>query len=166
MEGSLPKLKFYMNFTMKTLILFFIIVITSLNLVKGQINVSSNGTVGIGTLTSSSNFLQVTGILNYNGLSVSTPPNNSGSTYGIFSKITEYTNSTTTAIKYYIPETVQNAIIYIYDMNGKQLKSYTISMRGNNLIIINGSEFNPGMYLYTLIADSKEIDTKRMILTE
>lgn len=72
----------------------------------------------------------------------------------------------TTTIAFYIPETVQNAIIYIYDMNGKQIKSYPISNHGSDSLTINGFEFKPGMYLYTLIADGKEIDTKRMILTE
>jgi hypothetical protein len=32
--------------------------------------------------------------------------------------------------------------------------------------IISGSEFSAGIYLYALIADGKEIDMKRMILTE
>jgi hypothetical protein len=31
---------------------------------------------------------------------------------------------------------------------------------------IQGSEFQAGMYLYSLIADGKEVDTKRMILTK
>jgi len=30
----------------------------------------------------------------------------------------------------------------------------------------NGGELQPGMYLYSLIIDGKEMDTKRMILTE
>jgi len=51
-------------------------------------------------------------------------------------------------------------------MNGIQLKNYIISERGKKNIIINGSEFNAGMYLYALINDNKVIDTKRMILTK
>ncbi|MEI6556575.1 MAG: tail fiber domain-containing protein [Paludibacter sp.] len=71
-----------------------------------------------------------------------------------------------TTIGFYLPESITNATIYVYDMNGVQLKSYNITERGKKNIIINGSEFNAGMYLYALIADGKVIDTKRMILTK
>ena len=37
---------------------------------------------------------------------------------------------------------------------------------GKGNVIVPGSEFNAGMYLYALIADGKVIDTKRMILTK
>jgi len=51
-------------------------------------------------------------------------------------------------------------------MNGVQLKSYPATERGKGNVIIQGSELIAGMYLYTLIADGKVIDTKRMILTK
>ena len=51
-------------------------------------------------------------------------------------------------------------------MQGLQLKSYVIFTKGKSDITINGNEFQPGMYLYTLIVDGREIGTKRMILTE
>jgi hypothetical protein len=71
-----------------------------------------------------------------------------------------------TTIGFYLPTTVTNANIYVYDMNGIQLKNYSISERGKENLVIQGSEFNAGMYLYALIADGKVIDTKRMILTK
>jgi len=74
--------------------------------------------------------------------------------------------SQTTQIGYYLPDAVQKATLYVYDMNGMQLKTIPINQKGKGSITINGSELRPGMYLYTLIADGKEIDTKRMILTE
>lgn len=74
--------------------------------------------------------------------------------------------NTTTLINFYLPSTVSVACIYIYDMNGVQLKSDPITERGKSNIIIEGSELNAGMYLYALIADGKVIDTKRMILTK
>ena len=74
--------------------------------------------------------------------------------------------SQSTIIGYYLPATVQNATLYIYDMNGIQIKSIPVTSKGNGTITINSYELRPGMYLYTLIADRKEIDTKRMILTE
>jgi len=74
--------------------------------------------------------------------------------------------SNITQIGYYLPDAVQKATLYIYDMNGNQLKVIPINQNGKGYITINGSELHPGMYLYSLIADGKEIDTKRMILTE
>jgi hypothetical protein len=71
-----------------------------------------------------------------------------------------------TTIGYYLPTTITNASIYVYDMNGVQLKSYSITEKGKGTVTIQGSEFNAGMYLYALIADGKVIDTKRMILTK
>jgi len=53
-----------------------------------------------------------------------------------------------------------------YDQQGKQLKQITISERGEGNQTILGSQFTPGIYLYALLADGKEIDVKRMILTE
>jgi hypothetical protein len=65
-----------------------------------------------------------------------------------------------------VPNNIADANIYVYDMNGTQLKNYSISQRGKGNVIINGSELSAGMYLYALIADGKVIDTKRMILTK
>jgi len=72
----------------------------------------------------------------------------------------------TTKIGYYLPSTTNQAVLYIYNMNGNQIKSISIAQKGNGSITINGSELQPGMYIYTLVADGKEVDTKRMILTQ
>ena len=71
-----------------------------------------------------------------------------------------------TVIEYSLPETVETANIYIYDMNGKQIQQITLTERGNSSVTISGGELNAGMYLYSLIADGQVIDTKRMILTK
>ncbi len=71
-----------------------------------------------------------------------------------------------TKIGYYLPNSIISANIFVYDMNGEQLKNYIITERGEGFTTIQGSEFNAGMYLYALIADGKVIDTKRMILTK
>ncbi len=74
--------------------------------------------------------------------------------------------SVSTTINFYIPQSTQKAAIYIYDMQGQQKKAYTIISKEKSSVIINGSELQAGMYLYTLIVDGKEIDTKKMILTQ
>lgn len=74
--------------------------------------------------------------------------------------------SNNTEIKYSLPQTVNTAYLCIYDLQGRQLKQITLSKRGNNSEIITGSEFTPGIYLYTLIVDGQPTDVKKMILTE
>lgn len=71
-----------------------------------------------------------------------------------------------TTIKCVIPNSVQNAVLYIYDMNGHQIDSRTIGGRGNASLTIEGSSLEAGMYLYSLITDGTVVDTKRMILTK
>lgn len=71
-----------------------------------------------------------------------------------------------TIISYYISEVSSTASIHIYNLQGKQIKQINIEEKGNSSVVINGYELTPGMYMYTLIVDGKEIDTKKMILTE
>jgi len=54
--------------------------------------------------------------------------------------------------------------ILIFDLNGTLLKTIAISSPGKGEVIVNGSELNAGMFIYSLIVNNKEIDTKRMIL--
>jgi hypothetical protein len=71
-----------------------------------------------------------------------------------------------TEIKYYLPEEIKFASLYIYNLQGIQIKSIVLHNRGDGKEKIHGSELQAGMYIYALIADGKEIDTKRMILTD
>ena len=70
-----------------------------------------------------------------------------------------------TRISCIMPDQYSSAYIYVYNMQGTQLERHQISGKGEQSITISGSSFTPGMYLYSLIIDGKEIDTKRMILT-
>lgn len=71
-----------------------------------------------------------------------------------------------TVIRYALPESVQNANLYVYDLQGKQLMNIAIEQRGEAQVTIHGSNLQAGMYIYALIADGQEIDSKRMILTK
>ncbi len=71
-----------------------------------------------------------------------------------------------TTIRHFVPDYVKNATLHIYNMLGSELVSYTVTGRGDSTTNLTGYSFTPGMYLYALIVDGKEIDTKRMILTE
>jgi len=61
---------------------------------------------------------------------------------------------------------VVSAQLYLCNMMGALLKTIPLNQRGAGNVNINGNELNAGMYLYTLIADGKEVDTKKMILTK
>ncbi len=67
-------------------------------------------------------------------------------------------------IRYEIPEDTRDVSIYIFDMQGVLLKQARIDPKADRMII-NGSEFQPGMYIYSLIVNGQEMDTKRMILS-
>ena len=66
----------------------------------------------------------------------------------------------------YIPENAKAAKLCIYNLQGAQIKQIAIAERGEGIQAILGAELTAGMYLYALIVDGKEIDVKRMILTE
>jgi hypothetical protein len=68
-------------------------------------------------------------------------------------------------IKFSIPESSKTAFIIVYDMQGKQLKKYSLT-KGSSQVFVAANEYKAGMYLYSLIVDHKEIDTKRMIITD
>ena len=65
-----------------------------------------------------------------------------------------------------------NGVIYV---NGTPLSTSDISLKSNietlsnsldKVLQLRGSTLQPGMYLYSLIADGQEVDTKRMLLTK
>lgn len=69
-----------------------------------------------------------------------------------------------TEIKYCLPRDTKTASLNIYNLRGKQLKQIAITRRGESSSRIAGSEFEPGIYFYALIADGKEVAVKRLIL--
>jgi len=69
-----------------------------------------------------------------------------------------------TEIRYYLPQEVQSAAIYIFDLQGSLLKKLPATHSG--LVEIKGSDLHAGMYIYTLVANGQMIDSKRMILTK
>lgn len=70
-----------------------------------------------------------------------------------------------TVIEYNIVES-GSASILVFDMNGKLLKTIPVKIPGQGTITINSNDLQPGMYYYSLIVNDKEVDTKKMILTQ
>ena len=71
-----------------------------------------------------------------------------------------------TEIRYFIPYSAGEAYILIFDMNGRYIRSINVEAKGESSIVIKENTFDPGMYIYTLVVDNKEVGTKRMVLTE
>ena len=74
--------------------------------------------------------------------------------------------SSETVIRYSLPNDVAKADIYIYDMQGAQLKSIPAQGRGESQVTLTARDLKAGMYLYALVADGQLIDSKQMILTK
>ena len=70
-----------------------------------------------------------------------------------------------TTIRFNLVDNARDASICIFDMTGKMLKKLPISA-GATSVSINGWELGEGMFLYTLIVNGREVDTKRMIITK
>lgn len=74
--------------------------------------------------------------------------------------------SNITEIHMELPEATRYASVIVYNLEGKQLKDIQVNERGTVTVNITGNELSPGMYLYTLIADGRVVDTKRLVLTK
>ena len=70
-----------------------------------------------------------------------------------------------TTIRFSLADDARDAAVCIFDMTGKMLKKLPISS-GETSVTIGGYELGEGMFLYTLIVNGREIDTKRMIITK
>ena len=74
--------------------------------------------------------------------------------------------NTETVIRYSLPQDVTTADIFIYDMQGTQLKRIPAQGRGENRVVLTAQDLTAGMYIYALVADGTLIDSKKMILTK
>ena len=74
--------------------------------------------------------------------------------------------SSETRIEMIVPKTVSNATLYVYDLQGKQVKSIAVTGRGATFETIHGSELQAGLYIYSLVTDGRLVGSKQMVLTE
>lgn len=68
-----------------------------------------------------------------------------------------------TIIRFKLASDVQDASICIFDMTGRTLKKIPVST-GMDSVSIGGYELGEGMFLYSLIINGQEIDTKKMVI--
>ncbi|MDE5795453.1 MAG: tail fiber domain-containing protein [Muribaculaceae bacterium] len=74
--------------------------------------------------------------------------------------------NSSTSIECTLPENIASAFLCVYDLQGKQVYRIDIRERGDVVNVIDASYFAPGMYIYSLITDGVEVDSKRMIITD
>lgn len=74
-----------------------------------------------------------------------------------------YTNGTT--ISYFLPKSVKKAQLLIFDQQGREISTAKLNGRGKQNLSLQNSHLQPGTYFYTLIADGKKIDTKKMLVS-
>lgn len=77
-------------------------------------------------------------------------------------------NPTTGAsvIDFSLETEVEMAFIAFYDLTGKQIRRYDVMERGHSQLTVAEGDFAPGLYIYTLVADGQEVQTRRMIISE
>ncbi|MGB3181596.1 MAG: T9SS type A sorting domain-containing protein [Cyclobacteriaceae bacterium] len=73
--------------------------------------------------------------------------------------------SAETRIAYELPAN-SNATLIVYNMSGEQIMTFDNLRSGSGEVVIEGRSLEAGMYIYTLIANGQEVDTRRMILTK
>lgn len=71
-----------------------------------------------------------------------------------------------TDIRFYLPENALEATLFIYDLQGSQLKQVNLAQRGEAQVSIQAGSLKAGMYYYALVVDGEEVATKRMLITE
>ncbi len=73
--------------------------------------------------------------------------------------------STDTDISVSLPDDISSANLIFYTMAGKQLKVIPLLSRGDFNVKVQSIELSNGTYLYSLMADGKIIDSKRLVIT-
>lgn len=68
-------------------------------------------------------------------------------------------------IPYSLPYNEKSGTLKIFDINGKEIKSYTVDNNFNN-IVLTTSELPSGTYYYQLVTSKGQVDTKRIIKIE
>jgi trimeric autotransporter adhesin len=69
-----------------------------------------------------------------------------------------------TVIPYHIPEGCTSAHLKIYSVSGQEVFSEELVQRGNGEIEISAQKLSAGSYIYQLIVDGKNVDSKKMLL--
>lgn len=70
-----------------------------------------------------------------------------------------------TKINYTLGESVKEANLQIYDMQGALVGTYILE-KGKRSLDLSSNKLDPGVYVYVMVADGNTIGTRRMIVTK
>jgi len=73
---------------------------------------------------------------------------------------------TATAIRYKLQSGVKKAELVIKDMTGKTIQQITLGTNTSGVINIDASSIGSGVYTYSLVADGRVIESKRMVVAK
>jgi hypothetical protein len=68
-----------------------------------------------------------------------------------------------TLISFNIPEQTKLAQLQITTLDGKPVKTVRLNQTGPGTVRVYGSDLGSGVYMYTLLADGKVLETKKMV---
>lgn len=71
-----------------------------------------------------------------------------------------------TEIYFYLPETVSQASLVVYNLAGKEMLRFENLNRGYASIFLEGGQLMAGDYIYRLIADDEVVASKQLILSK
>jgi len=67
-----------------------------------------------------------------------------------------------TIIDYVVPSNASTAVLNIYDVNGKVMKTVDIDHTGEGQLTVNAEDIPSGTYSYQLVVDGRSVSTKKM----
>jgi len=70
-----------------------------------------------------------------------------------------------TSIAFVLPDNYKSAYIYVYDLQGKLIRSFDVFGNKSSKITIDGNDLQAGVYYYSLYVNNSEVDTKKMIIS-
>lgn len=68
-----------------------------------------------------------------------------------------------TTITYNVPASVEKAQLIFFNANGQVIQTVDIKTRGKGKVNVFASDLSSGLYHYTLVADGKVVDSKKMV---
>lgn len=102
---------------------------------------------------------------NANGTTGSGNTTTDAATKGYLSQNVPNPFTQSTVISYQLPANAKTAGIGVYDLNGREIKLFTLGVETTGSVTIDGGSMQPGMYVYTLLINGMPYETKKMVLT-
>ncbi|KQS33678.1 tail fiber domain-containing protein [Dyadobacter sp. Leaf189] len=70
------------------------------------------------------------------------------------------------SIRFFIPDTIKDAVLNIYSTNGQKIRSEIVRTRGEGAVQLSADDFGTGVFVYDLITDGKSNGAKKMMVSK